>query len=323
MEYGHLIESIMVVVSIWWDDGPGEAKVIFIRNMIMASIGSTTPTNLNNQSSLLPPPTTESFIRVGTGSFGIRRAEDTGSFSNLFNNQSGLDSLMNKPTGLDNLLAQPSILLAAGNGNQSQRTTISVNAPVQNAFGVVDKTRSIDISVRPLTGSELGSLNTSPANIQKQLDAASANIDTENQRAYGSTTVELRDQAIDAGYYRSPAHNAWAQAAEARTGGRVPAEWWITNDPFGGTAGNGPNVLPSGTYPGVASRIAMGHDTDWTLGRQFGAGPLSALQGSNASPEDMGSYGLVPNHSINRGLNDIYSDPGGHRDWTVTYSNPW
>lgn len=291
----------------------------------MASIGSTTPTNLNTQSSFLPPPMTESFIRVGTGSFGPPSpTPPPAAFSNLFSNQSGLEQLMSKPTGLDNLLAQPSILLAqGGNRNQPAFTSISVNAPVQNVFGNVDNSRSIDIRVRPLSGSELGSLNTTPANIKKQLETASANINAENQRAYGSTTAELRDQAIDSGYYRSPAHNAWAQAAEARTGGRVPAEWWITNDPFGGTAGNGPNILASGSYPGALSRIAMGHDTDWTLGRQFGAGPLSALPGSNASPTDMGSYGLVPNHSINPGLNDIYSDPGGHRDWQVTYSNPW
>lgn len=278
----------------------------------MASINGNSPVNFTNPQTLTGDTQSGNLYGLGTST-----QPDRGAFSNLFNNQSGLDRLLNTPSQLDMLLAQ------GGNLNQPQRTTISVNAPVENVFGVIDNSRRIDISVRPLSGSELGTLNTTPANIQKQLNTAAANINSENQRAYDSTTAELRDQAIDAGYYRSPAHNAWAQAAEARTGGRIPAEWWITNDPFGGTAGNGPNVLPSGTYPGIASRIAMGHDTDWTLGRQFGAGPLSALKDSNASPGDMGSYGLVPNHSINPNLSDIYSDPGGHADWNVVYSNPW
>ncbi len=278
----------------------------------MASINGNSPVNFTNPQTLTGDTQSGNLYGLGTST-----QPDRGAFSNLFNNQSGLDRLLNTPSQLDMLLAQ------GGNRNQPQRTTISVNAPVENVFGVIDNSRRIDISVRPLSGSELGTLNTTPANIQKQLNTAAANINSENQRAYDSTTAELRDQAIDAGYYRSPAHNAWAQAAEARTGGRIPAEWWITNDPFGGTAGNGPNVLPSGTYPGIASRIAMGHDTDWTLGRQFGAGPLSALKDSNASPGDMGSYGLVPNHSINPNLSDIYSDPGGHADWNVVYSNPW
>lgn len=74
---------------------------------MMASIGSTTPTNLNNQSNFLPPPTTESFIRVGTGSFGLPNSvSNSDALSALFNNQSGLDQLMNKPTRLDNLLSQ-------------------------------------------------------------------------------------------------------------------------------------------------------------------------------------------------------------------------
>jgi hypothetical protein len=284
----------------------------------MASIGADTQFNFSNQTSLFGGSSQNGSVGLGSGT-----QADRGAFANLFSNDSGLNRLMNKPSGLDNLLSQPSILLAAGGNNQPQRVSISVNAPVQNVFGNVDNSRSIDISVRPLAGAELGRLNTTPAYVKKLLDRASANINAENQRAYGSTTAELRTQAIDSGYYNSPAHKAWSQAAEARTGGRVPADWWIKNDPFGGTAGNGPNILPSGSYPGVTSKIAMGHDTDWTLGRQFAAGPLSALAGSNASPADMGSYGLVPNHSINPGLSDLYSDPGGHSDWQVNYSNPW
>jgi hypothetical protein len=74
---------------------------------MMALIGSTTPTNLNNPSVFLPPPTTESFNRVGTGAFGLPTSvSNSDAFSALLNNQSGLDRLMNKPTGLDNLLSQ-------------------------------------------------------------------------------------------------------------------------------------------------------------------------------------------------------------------------
>ncbi len=85
----------------------------------MASIGSTTPTNLNNQSNFLPPPTTESFNRVGTGSSGLPTSvSNSDALSALFNNQSGLDQLMNKPTALDNLLSQ--------GGNRSDTANLTV-----------------------------------------------------------------------------------------------------------------------------------------------------------------------------------------------------
>jgi hypothetical protein len=87
--------------------------------MIMASIGSTTPTNFKNQSNFLPPPTTESFIRVGTGSFGLPTSvSNSDALSALFNNQSGLDQLMNKPTGLDKLLSQ--------GGNRSDTANLTI-----------------------------------------------------------------------------------------------------------------------------------------------------------------------------------------------------
>lgn len=63
----------------------------------------------------------------------------------------------------------------------------------------------------------------------------------------------------------------------------------------------------------------MAHDTDWDLGRYFGAGPLAALRDA-PNPQDLGAYGL--------GLNDgVDSDSDGHPDWDVTYGSipilPW
>lgn len=231
--------------------------------------------------------------------------------------RSGLDALLADPSQLDRLLQAPSLTVAQA-GGQNDFVSIRRQAPVEGILGTNNRA-TIEIQVRPLSGEALGTLNTSQADINRQLTTVSATINRENEAAYGTGTAGLRDQAVDAGYFRSPAHLAWADAAAARTGGRIPADWWVQNDPFGGTAGNGPNVLPGGTYPGAVSRIAMGHDTDWTLGRHFDAGPMRALHGSTASPADQGSFGLVPNHSIDRGFGNPYASPGGHPDWRVDY----
>lgn len=138
-------------------------------------------------------------------------------------------------------------------------------------------------------------------------------------RAYQQSTFVLQHRAEEAGYFRSTAHNAWAAAAAARTGGLLFAEWWQRFDPFGGTAGNGPQVLPQGRYPGLASRVAMAHDTDWSLGRYFGVGPLSQLRGSRLPPLILGSVGLASASNIAVGMDpdEIYSF--GHPDWDVSY----
>lgn len=129
----------------------------------------------------------------------------------------------------------------------------------------------------------------------------------------------LREMAVDAGYYGSPPHVAWAQAAEARTAGKVPAEFWMRFDPFGGTAGNGPNILPTGEHPGVLSKIAMAHDTDWSIGRYFGFGPMAALRGAEGfTPEQLGQVGL--NWDVPWGrFAGIDSYSNGHPDWNVQY----
>ncbi|MEO1336231.1 MAG: hypothetical protein AAFV29_11335, partial [Myxococcota bacterium] len=103
----------------------------------------------------------------------------------------------------------------------------------------------------------------------------------------------LQEMAKETKYLGSDAHMAWSKAAEARTGGAISAKWWRELDPFGGTAGNGPNILATGAYPGALSKIAMGHDTDWSLGRFFGEGPLAKLRGAKGfTPEQLGQVGL-------------------------------
>ncbi|NOK16285.1 hypothetical protein [Corallococcus carmarthensis] len=168
----------------------------------------------------------------------------------------------------------------------------------------------IEIRVKPLD------LGIAPGQLQSELDRASAEKLADDEKAYGADMraagySSLQEWSEDRGYYGSPSHVAWAEAASARTGGQIPAEWWMRFDPFGGTAGNGPNILPTGEYPGLASRIAMCHDTDWDLGRYFGAGPLRQLQGAE-NAQDLGPLGLDP-----RLGGELYTF--GHADWDVTY----
>ncbi|MBI4704068.1 MAG: hypothetical protein HY744_23410 [Deltaproteobacteria bacterium] len=142
-------------------------------------------------------------------------------------------------------------------------------------------------------------------------------------------------------YYQSPAHKAWATGASKRVGGGLDPDWWMRFDPFGGTAGPGPSVLWWGTWPGRLARIAMAHDTDWSLGRYFGVGPLKALRGLKRSAVTLGC--LVPGFALGGlpgavlagwaarcgGLGlvglvpvlgvpaDLYTLPWGHPDWDV------
>ena len=192
---------------------------------------------------------------------------------------------------------------------------------VNRGGAVFNPNAIIEMRFRVLVGTELGTL----ANVSTTQDAApilsrvSVSINSANLVAYGKTTDQLFALASQQGYFGSPAHIAWSEAAEARTGGKVPASWWRSNDPFGGTAGNGPNILPGGRYPGSVAIIAMAHDTDWTLGRWFNAGPLRSLFTATGSPSDIGSYGLVPFHSVNRGYTALYTNPFGHPDWVIRF----
>lgn len=121
--------------------------------------------------------------------------------------------------------------------------------------------------------------------------------------AYGEGgTDALREQAIESEYYGSEQHVVWAYSASARTGGRIPPEFFLEFDPFGGTAGNGPEIINPGDWAGggaggMLSTIAMGHDTDWGLGRYMGIGPLDELHDLNptnqAQMKLMGAVGLM------------------------------
>jgi hypothetical protein len=244
----------------------------------------------------------------------------------------GLEAFAAAPTKLETLAAQPSFQLAQAQRGDT-RTTIEVRAPTTGinekgpGFPGMERTNnnaSIRITVRELRSDELGSLaGKSGQSLKNELNRASAQIDRENRaNANGKSTDELRTMSVKAGYYNSPSHQAWAKAAEARTGGKVPAEWWIKNDPFGGTNGNGPAILPGGIYPHPLSKIGMAHDTDWTLGRVFGAGPLRTLA---TSSDPRGDFGLTTQganrmeyeRALDAGMSSGYLS--GHADWNVQY----
>lgn len=204
--------------------------------------------------------------------------------------------------------------------------TVEVTAPVKDAdFGPIKgKTypdAEIEIRVRELTNGERGLLNPEKYNASQRQDHIENALERKNQddiKAYGKTTAQLADMAKEQGYLNSPAHVAWSLAAKERSGGSPDAATWRKMDPFGGTAGNGPDVLPTGKYPGGASTISMAHDTDWSLGRYFNAGPMKALHTSNESPLQMGMYGLQNHSTVRPKVDDLYTT-GGHADWEVNY----
>jgi hypothetical protein len=145
------------------------------------------------------------------------------------------------------------------------------------------------------------------AQIQQMIDGWQSKKNADDGLAYGNLqraggqgnvrgTEDLRQLAHDNGYYGSEQHMVWATAASARTGGRVPPEFFMDFDPFGGTAGNGPNVEQGGRAGEPMSTISMAHDTDWSLGRYMNVGPLNALHGINPTEQyqmkRMGMAGL-------------------------------
>lgn len=144
----------------------------------------------------------------------------------------------------------------------------------------------------------------SEAEINAMLTEWRQRKDADDTLAYGGQgTEDLRAQATESDYYGSEQHVVWATAASARTGGRIPPEFFMEFDPFGGTAGNGPEIINPGDWAGggaggMLSTIAMGHDTDWDLGRYMGVGPLNELHDLNPTNQAqmalMGTVGLMP-----------------------------
>lgn len=186
----------------------------------------------------------------------------------------------------------------------------------------VRNTATINIRVRELPGDEKGLLNPerhSAKDIEHYIGKAFEKKNNDDYSAYNKTTAQLYGESAKSGYLNSPAHMAWSEAAEARTGGMMSAERFRRLDPYGGTAGNGPDILPQGAYPGPGALIAMAHDTDWSLGRYFQAGPMSALYGSQESALQMGMYGLQNHSSVRPKVDDLYTT-GGHADWQVNFN---
>jgi hypothetical protein len=209
-------------------------------------------------------------------------------------------------------------------------SNIERNAPytVDRPWPLQDENNTgalINIRVRQLQGDELGLLN-GATRTGPQIDTAIANAfaakNEDDKKAYNKTTDQLAAMSDKQGYLNSPAHMAWSEAAQERSNGKVSAEQWRKLDPFGGTAGNGPDVINfpgvNGRYPGNASVISMGHDTDWSLGRYFNAGPMKALHTSQESPLQMGMYGLQNHSAVRPKVSDLYTT-GGHADWEVDY----
>ncbi len=238
-----------------------------------------------------------------------------------------------------------SVEMASRIGSSNGRTTIEVNAPWRQGYAAVGGVRVfqpevsrdgshfpggglthdvrnsavIKIEVRELQGAELGALRNTGAKLEEYKERAIERKSAEDKAAYGYTTAELKDKAIESGYYNSPSHQAWAEAASARTGGKLSAEWLKNFDPTGGTNGNGPNIIAGGEYPHPLSRIGMAHDTDWSLGRHFQAGPMRGLYGANYDAETLGKYGLDPFSPIQPPAASQYAS--GNRDWNVQYNN--
>lgn len=139
-----------------------------------------------------------------------------------------------------------------------------------------------------------------PAAMNNLLEQWRAKKNADDQLAYGKTTGQMladtKQGDTGSRYYDSEQHLVWAYAASARTGGQIPPEFFLEFDPNGGTAGNGPEVLPLGHAGEPLSTIAMGHDTDWNLGRYMNAGPLQGLHDLNPTDQTqmkrMGNAGL-------------------------------
>lgn len=144
-----------------------------------------------------------------------------------------------------------------------------------------------------------------PVAMNKLLEQWREKKNADDQLAYGKTTGQMLADTKQGGpgarYYDSEQHLVWAYAASARTGGKIPPEFFMEFDPNGGTAGNGPEVLPLGHAGEPLSTIAMGHDTDWNLGRYMNAGPMQGLY--DLKPTDqvqmkrMGNVGLFDSNA--------------------------
>jgi hypothetical protein len=146
------------------------------------------------------------------------------------------------------------------------------------------------------------------AKCNEVLDRWRARKSADDSTAYQQSTAQLYQTAegdvrFGAKFNEHEQKVVWAMGASARTGGRIPPEFFMENDAYGGTAGNGPNLVDQGGPGQVRSTISMAHDTDWMIGRMTAVGPLRRLY--DLQPwrryqfARMGSFGLFNNGQLN------------------------
>lgn len=174
--------------------------------------------------------------------------------------------------------------------------------------GYVITSMNIRLEVRSLGSAFSRIVPTTAAALNEALDVWRQRKTNDDQLAYNRSTSQLVGAARTADfrdpnfpnqqvpYLGSEQHVVWAMGASARTGCLIPPEFFIDNEAFGGTAGNGPNILPKGGSGQARSTIAMAHDTDWMIGRVMGIGPLAPLHAAQPyhlnQATRMGSAGL-------------------------------
>jgi hypothetical protein len=203
------------------------------------------------------------------------------------------------------------------------------SAALANGYYLVTS-RNIRMQVLSIGAQLQGRIPGDAASLNRLLHDLRQAKDADDYLAYAQGTAELQDAAINSvknkrspfyanGFFLSEQHCVWAMAASARVGCILPPEWFIDSEAFGGTAGNGPDILYAigGYIGGGTSTIAMGHDTDWMLGRLFGISPLGGLARlrprTTTQLKRMGAAGLFgPNNPLlagRDGLAILHLDP--------------
>lgn len=218
------------------------------------------------------------------------------------------------------------------NGDQ-QPLEYGEQAPADARWAYYDAYQ--ETMVVELQGEELGLLQGMSGPNDPKLQALLAQVERNNEAGISEATggrfqtlEQAREYSRQEGYYGSGAHRAAANAASARVGGLIPAEWFMQQDPFMGRAGSNHEFFPNrdnGMYPGTTSKIGVAHDADYGLGANFNAGPLRDLYGLEGKQGYEGLDGGVVTESLPNTISIItggetrnYEQYGtGHRDWFV------
>jgi hypothetical protein len=217
-------------------------------------------------------------------------------------------------------------------GNQ-QTLQLGQQAPKDAKYAYYDAYQ--ETMVRELKGEELGLLQNVTGPNDPKLKSLLQQVEAKNEAGISDATggkfktlEEARAFSRQEGYYGSGAHIAAANSASARTGGRIPAEWFMEQDPFMGRAGSNQQFFPTrsaGMYPGVTSKIGVAHDADYGLGANFKAGPLKDLYGRTDLKGYEGLDGGLATE-VPHVYGEIFGGPKapnyeqygtGHKDWSV------